>query len=1252
MAVAACFSTGAIANPVAPTVVNGTASFNQTGNVLTVTNSNGAAINWNSFSIAAGEPTRFVQPSASSSVLNRVLGGDPSSIYGTLSSNGRVWLVNPAGIMVGPSGRIDVVGFVASTLHVSTADFLANKLDFNATPGAGNVVNQGEITTPSGGAVYLVGTHVTNAGIITTPQGETILAAGQTVSLIDTATPGVKVEITGAEGNATNLGTIVADAGRIGIAGVIVRNSGTLNASSAVSEGGRVFLRASQDAYVDGNGRIITTGTTGGRVEVLGERVAVMDNASIDASGVNGGGTILVGGDYQGKNPAIQNASVPYFGPDATLKADAQNLGAGGTVIVWADDTTRAYGTISARGGANGGDGGFVETSGKRHLAVDGIRVDTRAPHGTTGSWLLDPDELTLVEGSGVDVGIYGGPVFTTTSASSTIYSDGIETALSTTNVTLQTGGGGGNGSITATGVTINNGTAAYGLTLAAYGGGSATGDINITNSSFYVYGGVTLLAGWNGGGYTSADVISGKGDINIQGSTIHSGGGAVNLWAGHSIALSSDGVSGAWVSGTAMDVAAQNLTLTGGYGGVGLSTGGVQNIAIYGGLLALSGGSGAGGNEFASIEGDTQNITFYGGGILNMTGGSVGSDNYASIEATGDQVIHAEGVAITLTGGSSGGVLDDENSANISLADSNTSGSQTVYAGSITINGGSAAYGGAGFGVKNGNNQTFDVTGNLTMNGGSSANSDFLATPAYIGSEYGGGTINVNVGGNIILNGGSSLGGGVVIGSVDDSGGPTSVTLNAGGNITATGNTGGVWLGVKNLTGSYGGSIVALQAGNSGNGGNIKLNGPGGIQVDDSGAIGLFAWGNGLGAYGDIVQTGGSIKGGDISLYADGNVELLGTIVGGVGGSTFITAGDGCADACFNIPDKHITVQSLQANGGQVDLKATGSIFANTQDAGSIYAEIYNSNSGGIVINNSGAAQPSSVNLYDYAATNRSIAFTHTGSDLALDTNYYFDAYGGSILVAAPSNSLTYSGGSFYGSSVILTAGNQLDINGSLYNSYGDLALIATTVNVMNYVSANGTLNVTAGTLNNMTSSGTLFAGTDLTMIVGNINGTDGAHFQAVNNINAVVANNITLLDGAHFHAGNDINLALAGVGSTVSMTNGSYMHANVPSTIHIDFAARTAGGIFINGVETTTNDALTGFFVGLGLTPAVPGAGLEITYANAANPANPAILAIFDSNSGQAGETEEERQRRLQQTDDNGESNDPADKPVAQCS
>ncbi len=190
--------------------------------------------------------------------------------------------------MVGPGGRVDTAGFVAvDAVHYAMRTSWPGAICSSMSGGAGNVVNQGEIRTPAGGSVYLIGSNVSNEGIITTPQGETILAAGATVSLIDSATPGVKVDITGAAGKATNLGSITAEAGRIGIAGVIVRNSGTLNASSVVSDGGRIFLKASQDAYVDGNGRIVTTGTKGGSVEVLGNRVAVMDNAEIDASGVN-----------------------------------------------------------------------------------------------------------------------------------------------------------------------------------------------------------------------------------------------------------------------------------------------------------------------------------------------------------------------------------------------------------------------------------------------------------------------------------------------------------------------------------------------------------------------------------------------------------------------------------------------------------------------------------------------------------------------------------------------------------------------------------------------------------------------------------------------------------------------------------------------------------------------------------------------------------------------------------------------------
>jgi len=164
-----------------------------------------------------------------------------------------------------------------------------------------------------------------------------------------------------------------------------------------------------------------------------------MDSGSIDASANatgGDGGSIKVGGDYQGKNPDIQNANITYFGPDAELKANAGNVGAGGTVIVWADDTTRAYGRLEAKGGSLSGNGGFVETSGKRVLDVVGANVNA----GVGGLWLLDPSDLTIAH-SGTstpfagpfDPAVYGG---TLTDAS-------INTAINAgSSVTVQTSGG------------------------------------------------------------------------------------------------------------------------------------------------------------------------------------------------------------------------------------------------------------------------------------------------------------------------------------------------------------------------------------------------------------------------------------------------------------------------------------------------------------------------------------------------------------------------------------------------------------------------------------------------------------------------------------------------------------------------------------------------------------------------------------------------------------------------------------------
>ncbi len=161
LAVASAFGSVVHANPSGPAVVSGQASFSQQGNTLAITNSPNAIINWQSFSIGATEATRFIQQSASSAVLNRVIGVDPSVILGTLQSNGRVFLINPSGVLFGQGSRIDVAGLVASTLNLSDQDFLAGSLNFTAGPiTAGGLINRGTITTPSGGSVILVAPQV------------------------------------------------------------------------------------------------------------------------------------------------------------------------------------------------------------------------------------------------------------------------------------------------------------------------------------------------------------------------------------------------------------------------------------------------------------------------------------------------------------------------------------------------------------------------------------------------------------------------------------------------------------------------------------------------------------------------------------------------------------------------------------------------------------------------------------------------------------------------------------------------------------------------------------------------------------------------------------------------------------------------------------------------------------------------------------------------------------------------------------
>ncbi|MGM0477458.1 MAG: filamentous hemagglutinin N-terminal domain-containing protein, partial [Pseudomonadota bacterium] len=433
------------------TVVRGDATITRKGDqVIIEQGSQRVAIDWNTFNVGVGKRVDFMQPGSDATALNRIFDQNPSEILGQVNANGRIILANPNGVYFGESARVNVGSLIASGHHVDADRFMEGDVEFEALNGsAGPVTNRGVITAASGGSVGLIGGRVENSGSIVAHAGRVELAAGDRIAL-DFDGDGlmrfaIKEEVlenlAAIESAVLNSGEIDARGGLVRMRGRVARdlfdhvvnnegvvragrieneggtirltgsggaedsvvNTGRLDASAADadSDGGRIELESDGTTLVAGDGAldVSSEGGEGGTIHVLGENVGLFDSADLDASGATGGGTILVGGDYQGGNSEVRNAERTLVDADVTLSADALDVGDGGRIITWADDWTRFAGTLSARGGENGGDGGFAEVSGKKSLVYRGSS-DLRAPHGMTGTLLLDPRDISIVDGN------------------------------------------------------------------------------------------------------------------------------------------------------------------------------------------------------------------------------------------------------------------------------------------------------------------------------------------------------------------------------------------------------------------------------------------------------------------------------------------------------------------------------------------------------------------------------------------------------------------------------------------------------------------------------------------------------------------------------------------------------------------------------------------------------------------------------------------------------------------------------------
>ncbi len=291
------------ANPTGPTVVNGTATFaNPNPNTLEVTNSRGAIINWQGFSINAGEITRFLQPDAASAVLNRVVGTDPSQILGTLQSNGRVFLINPNGIVFGAGAVVDVQGLVASTLDMSNNDFLSGNYNFlqTATGAPISLQSGAQITTVNagnGGQVWLLAKTINQeaGSSITTPGGQTVLATGTQVRVAESALGNMIFNVTtDGTNDIQTLGTIAVDRGVAGLFADNITHGGNINTQSAGNVQGRVVMNADNNLTVLDGGVINANsrdGSNAGSINLTaGNKLEVQRLASVSADGATNGG--------------------------------------------------------------------------------------------------------------------------------------------------------------------------------------------------------------------------------------------------------------------------------------------------------------------------------------------------------------------------------------------------------------------------------------------------------------------------------------------------------------------------------------------------------------------------------------------------------------------------------------------------------------------------------------------------------------------------------------------------------------------------------------------------------------------------------------------------------------------------------------------------------------------------------------------------------------------------------------------------
>lgn len=825
-----------------------------------------AVIGWQSFSIGGSASVDIRQPGPGSVSVQQVQGTDPSRIFGTLSSNGRVVVANPAGVWFGPEARVDAAGVAAAAGRMSQGaigQFMADgqvRLDQPAAPGA-QVVNEGRITVRDGGLAALVGPTARNAGTIEARLGRVQIAGGDAAT-VDFDGDGL-ISVRAAPGAlAENSGRIAADGGRVrmtvaeakGVLAGAVNMGGVVEARSVVADAGGITLGGvtAEAPSVTVTGRIDATGPRGGQVALLGDRVTVRTGAQVDASGEQGGGTVRVGGDARGA-AGTRRAQATRVEEGARLSADATVAGAGGSVVVWADAAADFAGTITARGAGTGA-GGFAEVSSPLGLAYAGT-ADLTAPSGRWGMLLLDPSNITIVGSGGTNT--IPGPA---TPGEVLLNAPALVGALGTANITLEATDtiavnaaltwasastlrlvAGNtvvlNQPVTATGAGALQVEAGRGAAELRHNVSLTSGALSVTGASVIVGQATSRnLSVVTGSGAITLTATVGNVDIgttavsNSNTTVVSNGGGTITIRAADDVLVrgtNAAGGSGTWSqvrsqAGSVSVIAGGDVILRS-RPGSGITADSFGRIIAGTGMTVTAGqdvivgtGSGASTNpansasNFLQTLGGTQTISA-GRNVIVQAGGI---NAEARIRAAGDQVITAAG-RLDVFGSGSGALIT-------------AGGSQAITAsGAITLRGSNTGAFGAEI-TNDGGPQTITSTQMLTLAA--------RTGPARITNSGGdqavsGGSVRLSAGGDIaaVINAGGSqalraTGGAMLIEAGTDA---AATVANAGGaqRVSAAGVLdilAGAASGNASITNGAGGQAVTAA-------GDITLRGSGG---------------------------------------------------------------------------------------------------------------------------------------------------------------------------------------------------------------------------------------------------------------------------------------------------------------------------------------------------------------------------------------------------------------------------------------